>query len=223
MRLGAIVLAAGSSTRMATSINKPYVAIRGHRLLWYSLTAFDRAGVSDVVIVARREDSPLLESESSLVVEGGDTRTASEMSGLAALEGRRLDVVLIHDGARPFLRPEMISRLAQVAFDVGGAVPGLTPAADLWRRTDGELTALEERVVRVQTPQAFQWRVVRDAYRAAGRVGATGADTAEIVQRFGISPVALVPGDPALFKVTYDHDLARAEAEADNWWQDVGQ
>ncbi|MGA7269723.1 MAG: 2-C-methyl-D-erythritol 4-phosphate cytidylyltransferase, partial [Acidimicrobiia bacterium] len=61
------------------------------------------------------------------------------------------------------------------------------------------------------------------AYRAAEQAGAIGADTAEIVQRFRTLEVALIEGEPGLFKVTYDQDLVRAEAEAADWWQDVGR
>lgn len=192
-------------------------------MMWYSLIAFARAGVLDPVVVARPQDRRLLSDEAVTIVDGGATRTASEIAGLAALEGRDLDVILIHDGARPFLRPAMIQRLARAAREVGGAVPGLESAGKLWRRTNGELEELPQRVVRVQTPQAFRATELRDAYHAAHRVGASGADTAEIVQRFGTSHVALVPGDPGLFKVTYDQDLVRAEAEAAVWCQDVGR
>lgn len=223
MRIGAIILAAGSSTRMGTQVNKPYAEVAGRQLLWYSLTAFDRAGVPDPVLVIRPQDRSLLRAEVATVVEGGDTRTASELAGLAALEGRELDVIMIHDGARPFLRPALISHLARAAGEVGGAVPGLEPEARLWRRRDGDLIGVAERVVRVQTPQAFRAAELREAYRLAAQAGASGADTAEIAQRFHTLEVALIQGDPGLFKVTYDQDLVRAEAEAANWWQDVAR
>lgn len=215
-----MILAAGSSTRMGLSVNKPYADIGGRQLLWYSLSAFERAGVPDPVVVVRSGDETLL-SGTPAMVEGGATRTASEMAGLAVLEDRQLDVIMIHDGARPFLRPVLVARLARVAAEVGGAVPGLEPDERLWKRRNGDLTPLTEHVVRVQTPQAFQASGLRDAYRAARLTGATGADTAEIVQRFGALEVKVVPGDPALFKITYADDLERAAAEAASWWQDV--
>ena len=212
----AIVLAGGSSNRMGEGPNKPYLVVAGHHLLWYSLQAFELAGIDQVVVVARPEDFDLL-PKGVIVRPGGPSRTASEQAGLAAVEALGADVALIHDAARPFISPGLVRRLWGAAAATGGAVPAIESAAPLWQRKDSGLEPAPEGSRRVQTPQAFRTAPLLTAYRLAAGADATGADTAEIVERFGDLQIAVVPGDPLAFKVTYRQDLVRLEEAAAEW------
>jgi 2-C-methyl-D-erythritol 4-phosphate cytidylyltransferase len=212
----AIVLAAGSGTRMGEGTNKPYRMVAGHPLLWYSITALELAGVEHVVVVARPDDFDAVEGRVRLVA-GGPTRTASEHAGLAAIEKLDVDIVMIHDAARPFITPELTRRLGEAAAEFGGAVPALPPPSPLWRRLGDQLEPASAEIVRVQTPQAFRAAPLRTAYKHASGADVTGADTAEIVERFSGLQVVMVQGDPLAFKVTYQHDLARLEETVTQW------
>lgn len=223
MKIAAIVLAGGSGTRMGTGTNKPYLRVRGRPLLWYSLDSFRRAGAEPIVVVTRTEDHDRL-SESDIgevcVVEGGATRTDSEHAGIAALGAADVDIIMIHDAARPFLTVNMIRHLAEATNRVGGAVPGLSFPTAPWHRGDGPLEQIEDEIMRVQTPQSFAADSLRPAYRRAAADQAVAADTAEIMERYGDCDVAVIDGDPDLFKVTFQADLERVEAAAGRWWQD---
>jgi 2-C-methyl-D-erythritol 4-phosphate cytidylyltransferase len=212
----AIVLAAGSGTRMGEGPNKPYRMVAGHPLLWYSITALELAGVEHVVVVARPDDFDAAEGPVRLVA-GGPTRTASEHAGLAAIEELEVDLVMIHDAARPFITPDLVRRLGEAAAEFGGAVPALPPPSPLWRRLGDRLEPASARIVRVQTPQAFRAAPLRTAYQHARGADVSGADTAEIVERFSDLQVVMVEGDPLAFKVTYRDDLARLEEAVTQW------
>ncbi|HJR93344.1 MAG TPA: 2-C-methyl-D-erythritol 4-phosphate cytidylyltransferase [Acidimicrobiia bacterium] len=212
----AIVLAGGSGSRMGPGPNKPYLTAAGRPLLWYSLRAFELAGVEHVVVVSRPED---LDGVPDAVVKtsGGRTRTASEHAGLAAIDNLDVDIVMIHDAARPFLHPDLVRRLEAAAATTGGAVPALDPARPLWRRTSRGLVLAPSGARLVQTPQAFRAAPLRTAYRLAAGADAEAADTAEIVERFGDLEIAVVAGDPLAFKVTYREDIGRLEEAAVEW------
>ena len=221
MKIAAVILAGGSGTRMGTNTNKPYLEIGGRPLLWFSVDAFRRAEAASITVVTRPKDRHLVDFEGVTVVDGGPTRTASEHAGLAVLESSDADVTMIHDAARPFLRTETIRVLADEALGTGGAVPALPFEAAPWSRDgSGVLRPAESDLVRVQTPQAFRTGPLLAAYRKAGEASAVAADTAEIVERFSSMVVAVIEGDPDLFKVTYLSDLDRIDAAAAGWGQD---
>jgi 2-C-methyl-D-erythritol 4-phosphate cytidylyltransferase/2-C-methyl-D-erythritol 2,4-cyclodiphosphate synthase len=120
--------------------------------------------------------------------------------------------VLIHDAARPFLDLALIHRLVAALVGADGALPALPVADSLRRATDGWVSggADRENLWRAQTPQAFRWRTIVDAY-AAWPKDEAATDEAAVVERAG-GRVRLVPGDPRLMKLTYPEDFAMAEA-----------
>lgn len=212
--VAAIVLAAGSATRMGAKVNKPYLTAAGRPLLWYSLTALRAAGITEIVVVARRDDFPMVDDDQVVVAEGGPTRTDSEMAGLAALTDSRAEMVMIHDAARPFLTTDLVHSLREAAA-AGGAVPVMKPSPRLWTRDGGRLLPAPAGTMTAQTPQAFLTGPLREAYAKAG--GAIGADTAEIMRRFGGTAIRAVPGDPLAFKITHTSDLNLVEDAARRW------
>ena len=148
---------------------------------------------------------------------GGPTRHHSEWEALRqlapAIRRGELDVVAVHDGARPLAGPALIGDTIDAARVHGAAVPGV-PLDDAGRR-DPELGVRGEpaggRLVRVQTPQAFRAGPLLAAYERAARDGFTGSDTAACVERYGGLRVHCLPGDPRNLKVTYRADLLLAE------------
>ena len=136
---------------------------------------------------------------------GGASRRQSVRNGLEALEGA--DRVLIHDAARPFLPAAVIDRLLDALNDYDGAVPAL-PVVDMLARRDGGSVERDD-LVRVQTPQAFQFEPILHAHAAWS--GGDATDDAQVARAAGLA-VAIVEGDPSLDKLTYEGDFARVEA-----------
>jgi 2-C-methyl-D-erythritol 4-phosphate cytidylyltransferase len=169
----------------------------------------DRASVHQTL--EREVDAPEV-----LVVDGGESRHGSEWAALQALApaitAQDIDVVVIHDAARPLAGTLLFAEVVATAIREGGAVPvleqrGLTPL-------DGELveaTATDERAVSVQTPQAFRAGPLLAAYERAHRDGFIGTDTASCIERYTELPVRCVPGDARNIKITYPEDLFLAE------------
>lgn len=221
----AIVLAGGSGSRLGAAVNKVYLPLAGRPVIAWSLAVLAALpGVGPLVLVVRepdRERAAAVVAGSGLPVEivvGGADRQGSELAGLRQLAGRiadrRVRTVLIHDGARPLLRPALAARVLEVARDVGGAVPGL-PRADLVAAdADGRPTGpAPAGLVAVQTPQGFRAEPLLAAYEAAARQGFVGTDTASCVAVFAPElAVRRVDGDGRNVKITFAHDLEVAEA-----------
>ena len=161
-------------------------------------------------------------SKRTAVTVGGASRHLSELAGLRALapriESGEIDVVAIHDGARPFMTLDLLDSVLDVAARAGGAVPGLAIDEPLYRTVDGILTMLPgERLRRVQTPQAFRAGELLAAYEASVADGFEGVDTAETVERYSELEVQVVAGDPRNIKVTFVEDFFAAEEYALEW------
>jgi 2-C-methyl-D-erythritol 4-phosphate cytidylyltransferase len=215
----AVVLAGGSGTRLGAEGNKVYLPLAGRPLLSWALEAFARApSVGRLVLVARPADRPLAQAAADAVtgqrveiVDGGANRHGSEWAALRllapAIRTGELDVVAIHDGARPVVAQRLVEDTIAAARRHGAAVPGV-PLAEVahhdLRRVGGTL-------VRVQTPQAFRADLLLDAYERADADRFAGPDTAACVERYAGIAVHCIPGDPRNVKVTYRPDLALAE------------
>jgi 2-C-methyl-D-erythritol 4-phosphate cytidylyltransferase/2-C-methyl-D-erythritol 2,4-cyclodiphosphate synthase len=147
-------------------------------------------------------------------VAGGASRQATVYAGLQALAAHGPDVVLIHDGARPFVSAELIDTVLAAVTPDAGAVPGLPLTDTLKTVRDGRIVGAVDReaLAAVQTPQGFPFRRLLKAHAAAAEAGAEGfTDDAGIAERAGLA-VALVAGDPDNIKITTARDLAAAEA-----------
>jgi 2-C-methyl-D-erythritol 4-phosphate cytidylyltransferase len=221
-----VVLAAGLGTRVGADGNKAYLPLAGRSMVSWSLDALTHApGVTRTVLVFRRgerqlaEDTVKRELPSATVefVEGGDTRHGSEFNVLrylaADIESRSIDVVLIHDAARPMAGPDMFVTALSVAREFGGAVPTVTIPDVVTTGSGGGLESVSDKgtLVRVQTPQAFRAAELLEAYRAADREGFEGTDTSSCIETFTDVEVRIFPGEERNLKVTYAHDIAVAE------------
>jgi len=224
---GAIIVAGGVGTRASSSANgepKQYREISGVRMLLRAVRPFaSHPRVGPIVVVLPEADAasppawlaPLL-SDRLTVTAGGETRQESVAKGLARLapEAR---LVLVHDAARPFADGELIDRVLDVASLGAAAVPAV-PVSDTIKETDtaGLVTRSlpRERLVAVQTPQAFPRQMLETAHqRARSDAGAAASDDAMLCERLGY-PVRVVPGSPRNLKVTTPQDFAIAEALA---------
>ncbi len=220
-RAAAVVLAGGSGTRVGAGRNKVYLPLAGRPVITWSLEVFAAVpGIGPVVLVVRAQDLAGVGemAGSAEVVVGGATRQESELAGLRRLAARigagEIDVVLLHDGARPLLTPALARRVLDAARASGGAVPGL-PRTDLAVATpDGTALAgpAPDGLVAVQTPQGFRAGPLLAAYEQAAREGFAGTDTASCVHRFAPAvAIRWVPGEERNFKITFAHDLRVAE------------
>lgn len=137
------------------------------------------------------------------VVAGGTTRTESEINGLKAVD-KDIDMIGIHDAARPNLAPTLIDDLFATAVRLGGAAPVIGASEVLVERAN--LTSVRN-LRRVQTPQVFKAGILRDAYLMASAAGFQGHDTIDVVQKYTDAEVGAVAGEPTNVKVTYPADL----------------
>ncbi|GAA1758633.1 IspD/TarI family cytidylyltransferase [Nocardioides hankookensis] len=219
MPAAVVILAAGTGSRVGAGSNKVLLPLGDRPVLAWSVRdagALDdvarvlvvvRAGEQEVVAAALQPH--LGEAEVGLV-EGGATRHASEAAALEALApaigSGEIDVVAIHDGARPLAGPELFAATIVAAREQGGAIPVVRLPGLLSR--DGR--ALPAELDGVQTPQAFRARDLVAAYAAAAADGFEGTDTAACWARYTDLPVAAVPSTPANLKITFPEDLVLA-------------
>lgn len=227
----AIILAGGSGSRVQQETNKVYLPISKREMLAFSLETMNVSSLIDrIVLVVRAEDHPIaaeLIKRMALpkpvdVVFGGASRQESEAAGLEQLESligdEAIDVVAIHDGARPFLTLDLLESVIEAARSTGGAIPGLEVEEPLFRQSEGRIQAIEQTLLRrVQTPQAFHASPLLAAYRAASAAGFQGVDTAETIERFSDLTVTVVPGDVRNMKLTFVEDFFAAEGYALQW------
>jgi 2-C-methyl-D-erythritol 4-phosphate cytidylyltransferase len=212
-----VVLAAGLGTRVGADGNKAYLKLAGRSMVSWSVDAVARTpGIDRTVLVYRRGERELvtrtLEAEVRALVElveGGDSRHGSEWNVLRYLatdvESGAVDVVLIHDAARPLAGPDLMSAAISTAREFGGAIPAV-PAHDVMRATPAG-SASGAALVRVQTPQAFRARPLLDAYRLAQVDEFEGTDTSSCLERFTDVEVRTFRGMSTNLKVTYPQDV----------------
>jgi 2-C-methyl-D-erythritol 4-phosphate cytidylyltransferase len=205
-----------------------FLTLAEREMLAYSLDTMNRASeIDELVLVVREEDRSMAErviSETGLskliaVVAGGDSRHQSEWHGLEALaseiESGEIEIVAIHDGARPFMTTEILHATIEAARQHGGGVPGMPIDGPVYERTeDGTVALPHQRLRRMQTPQSFRAGPLLAAYRQAASEGREGVDTAETATRYSDLAIEVVPGDPRNIKVTFVEDIFRAEEYA---------
>jgi 2-C-methyl-D-erythritol 4-phosphate cytidylyltransferase len=219
VRVAALVLAAGSGTRLGAAVPKALVDVRGSSLVARSTAVFvGHARVDDVVVLApaaQLDDVRMLCARSPAhVVAGGLTRQASVAAGLAALHPA-VDAVLVHDSARAFVPSSVLDRVLERLDGGAEAVIPVLPVTDAIKRVD-EAGAVVETLHRpmlraVQTPQGFRRAVLDRAHRAARERGESDAvDDAALAEALGVR-VQTVLGDALAFKITVPADLRRAE------------
>lgn len=214
MKATAVIPAGGAGRRMGR--RKQYLDLAGEPLLLHAIRPFlAHPRVDQVIVVLPADDvesPPTFLPAAVSVVAGGAERGDSVRAGLQVVSGS-VDVILIHDAARPLVSREIIDRTLDAAADGRGALAAV-PVADTLKRV-GENGTVEGTIDRVglwraQTPQAFPRAMIVDAYERAAAEGVSATDDAALVERFG-GRVVVVPGSARNIKVTTPDDLALAE------------
>ncbi|MEP7210589.1 MAG: bifunctional 2-C-methyl-D-erythritol 4-phosphate cytidylyltransferase/2-C-methyl-D-erythritol 2,4-cyclodiphosphate synthase [Alphaproteobacteria bacterium] len=209
----AVVVAAGASSRMGGGEPKQYQTLGGKSVLQWSVeTMLQCENIAVVVVVVApgqkaRVAGLLPADDRILLVEGGASRTESVRNGLAALAGRPPTKVLIHDAARPGLSLAVLEELISALDTADAAAPALPMTDAVKSTTTGAVHSIpRDGLVRVQTPQAFRWSAIANAYDNAS----AAVDDLALVEASG-ARVVLTPGRPELMKITHAEDLAIVE------------
>ena len=237
MKVFVIVPAAGLGTRMAPpsatkarkrAPSKQFKELGGIPILVHTLRKFVACPEVYEIVVALRKDEiagfrtqlenqfPEILNMRLQIVEGGEHRQDSVASALAAVAADGDDIVLVHDGVRPFVTPEIIAEVIAAAQKHGAAIAGM-PAMDtvkqVERTAEGALikaTIPRASVVMAQTPQGFRYAILKKAFDEATADGFVGTDEASLIERAG-HPVAVVMGSPRNLKITTPADMELAE------------
>ena len=215
---GAVIVAAGSARRMA-GVDKIMAELKGEPLIVHTVRAFQETAVIKEIVIVTRPDlivpiSDLCQkagmTKVTLVVAGGETRQASVMLGLGCLS-KNMKLAAIQDGARPLVTAQLIDRVVRAANTYGAASPGV-PVKDTIKEVRGGIvqsTPDRKLLFAAQSPQVFDFDLLRGALTRAEQEMAELTDDCSAVERLGMS-VRLVPGEEDNIKVTTRQDLLLA-------------
>ena len=220
MKVGAIIPAAGRGKRIGASVPKQFLEIQGKPLLHHTLTVFASCKLIDyVVLVMPRSDVDEM-GEDWLnkyeivreVVVGGEQRQDSVYNGFNSLE-EGTDIVVVHDGVRPFATPQMIIATVEEAQQHGAAITAIPVNDTIKQAIDGfvKQTVSRDGLWRVQTPQAFQYGLLQQAFKKAKEDSYYGTDEGALIEYLG-ERVKIVPGSELNIKITRKEDLALGES-----------
>lgn len=223
-KVTAVVLAAGRGKRMGTDVPKQYLKIRGHEILYYSLKAFEESVVDEVVLVTGEQDIEYCQKEIvekygfekvAKIIPGGAERYDSVYAGLLAADD--CSYVLIHDGARPLVTPEIIAKVLEGAMAYDSCTTGM-PVKDTIKVVDEDNMAVDtpERgaLWTIHTPQGFSYPVILEAHRKfrQGDYRIPVTDDTMLAEIFLRKRAKLVEGSYQNIKVTTPEDIDAAEA-----------
>jgi 2-C-methyl-D-erythritol 4-phosphate cytidylyltransferase len=215
-----LVAAAGRGKRFGKEIPKSFYPVGGKTLLALSVKRLSEwEGVSKYIVMVPSgwEEKAAAELEREIpgldfdVIAGGETRSESVSIGLGAV--KKADLVIVHDACRPIVSPSLIDRVVGAAREAGAAVPALLATETLGRIRDDsiEATVPRERVIGIQTPQAFKYDVLRSSFEAADETVKKATDESSLVLAAGF-PVRVVEGERWNLKVTVKEDLQIVES-----------
>jgi 2-C-methyl-D-erythritol 4-phosphate cytidylyltransferase len=217
----AIIAAAGQGVRVGGPRAKQFLEIAGTPIIIHTLKRFEQcADIQEVIVVLPAPETATflgLAGKYGLrklarVVPGGVTRAESVWRGLQSVRSATARIVAVHDGVRPFVTPDEISRTVRAAEATGAAIL-VAPATDTIKEVqDGQvLRTLERaRLRRALTPQCFRHTLLRRAYEQAATLDVNVTDDSALVERLG-APVTVIEGDPRNIKITRPEDIALAE------------
>ena len=224
MKVIALIPAAGMGKRMRAGVNKQYLLLAGVPIVARTISVFENSPlVDDIYIITPEPEIPFCRdqivktqgfSKVRAIVPGGAERQHSVLNGIrGVIDPDDDDVVLIHDGVRPFVTAEMISQAVASARVHDGALVAV-PAKDTIKVVENAVilqTPQRETIWQAQTPQAFRFRVIRNAHEKADEEGFLGTDDSSLVERLG-GLVHIVMGDYRNIKITTPEDLILAKA-----------
>lgn len=226
MRVAAIIAAAGLGRRMQQDIPKTYLPLGGKPILIHTLEVFEKLPeIQEVLVVVHPEDLEFCQRQVIdphplkkvlRLVPGGKERQDSVYNALKILRkgGESVDIILVHDGVRPFVEQTLVTQVVAAARRHGAAILGI-PCQDTLKRVNskGEVVQTVDRqdLWQVQTPQAFRSALLWQAYQEAMNRQFYATDEAALVEALG-KTVVVVPGSSLNLKITTPNDLRMAEA-----------
>ncbi len=224
MNLSLIVASAGKGSRMKMNKRKQNILIDNKPLLWHTLNSFLDTDIifTDIYIMVNRKDIDYTENHiipdlyfdkniNINVLPGGSSRVETIQNGVNNLN-EFTDYVLIHDGARPFISKDLLNRLLTALENYNSVIPAVSVKDTIKVKNNNSLvvnTLDRDSLVAVQTPQAFSYKIIREAYERVEEIDGKIYDDSLIVERLG-EPVKIVEGDYENFKITTKEDLEKA-------------
>jgi 2-C-methyl-D-erythritol 4-phosphate cytidylyltransferase len=218
--ISAVIVAAGKGIRMNDTVQKQYLSLAGRPVLSHTLSVFDECNlISKIFLVVSKKDFvycrnnilTVFKKEINLVA-GGKKRQDSVYNGLLAV-GENDEIVIIHDGVRPFVNKEMLELCIKGARKHGACILGI-PAQDTLKQIscsgDIEKTIERNNIWLAQTPQAFKYNMIKRAHEYARMNGHTGTDDANLIEKMG-NVVKILKGSKMNIKITTREDLRLAE------------
>ncbi|MDM8515272.1 2-C-methyl-D-erythritol 4-phosphate cytidylyltransferase [Desulfobacterales bacterium HSG16] len=239
MKVSVVIVAGGLGTRMESSVAKQYLPVCGKPILAHTIRAFDTCKDVDEIIISVPEAdmrycdekivAPLYRNrlghnkpdrnkknskKKILLVRGGEQRQDSVYNGLCAIRGKKDDIVLIHDGVRPFISADNIAACISHAKLSGACILAIAAFDTLKKSNDFkniESTLPRKNIYLAQTPQAFSYDIIMRAHEKARKDGFLGTDDASLVERMQI-PIKIIDGSRFNIKITNREDLFLAES-----------
>ena len=220
--ISAIILAGGKGKRMRSAISKQFIDIKGKPIIYYTLKKFSENKKIDNIIVVLPEDEVKYFKENILkkyelrinkIVIGGKERQDSVYNALKSLKNSSTDIVLIHDGARPFISERIINEGIKFAEIYGAAAPGVMPKDTIKVKNEKNIsvdTPNRANLVSIQTPQVFKFDEILECHEKIRYNGEKVTDDTMVVEKYGYS-VYLYDGEYTNIKVTTPEDLILAE------------
>ncbi len=219
MKYSVIIPAAGQGKRMKAGMNKQFLELRGEPLIVHTVRIFVHdSSCQKIVLVANRDECAIMEAlmkqyrlSKVVVIEGGKERQDSVRNGLAHVDEQQ--IVLVHDGARPFVTEEVMTRLIHKAEEAGAATVAVPVKDTIKRVSSGKVvdTLKRDELWLIQTPQAFKVSLLKEAHKRAIEAELIGTDDASLVEWFG-HEVVISEGDYQNIKLTTPEDIVFAEA-----------
>ena len=218
----AVIVAAGKGKRMGTEISKQFLPLGGKEILAHTVQKFEKAkNIRDIILVTGADSLQDVQEMAQeygwekivSIVAGGKERHDSVWNGLQQVAADT-EIILIHDGVRPFVTEDILNISIETALEMGGCVAGV-PAKDTIKVCDGENIAIatpDRNVLwQIQTPQTFRKERIVKAYEQAKEDGFVGTDDASFAEHCGY-PVKVIMGSYRNIKITTKEDLIIGEA-----------
>jgi 2-C-methyl-D-erythritol 4-phosphate cytidylyltransferase len=218
----AIIAAAGQGVRMGGARAKQFLELAGTPIIIHTLKRFEQcADIHEIILVLPAQDAPGflalagrhgLQRKLARVVPGGATRAESVLRGLQSVRAATARIIAVHDGVRPFVTADEISRTVHAAEATGAAILAAPVIETIKEVESGRVvrTLARDRLRRALTPQCFRYHILRQAYEQAPGFGMDATDDSLLVERLGTA-VTVVEGDPRNIKITSPADIALAE------------
>lgn len=221
MKTIAIILAGGKGKRMGAPVSKQFIEIDDKPVIYYTIKKFEEVEeIDEIILVLPKDEIDYFKTNIqnrfnfniSKIIEGGAERQDSVYNALRSVEDT--DIVLIHDGARAFVTNEIIKNGIKYAKEYGAAAPGVMPKDTIKVKDKDSFskdTPIRERLVAVQTPQCFNYSLIKECHENVKREKKIVTDDTMVVEQYGHN-VYLYEGDYKNIKITTKEDLILAKA-----------